>query len=309
MITVFLIDPLETLRLEKDTSWALMVAALRRGHTVYVAGEKDITLENGIVNFSVYELTLNKGLQTRGPRTMISANNVNVVWIRWDPPFDDLYLANTWLLDHLPHHVSVLNHPTGIRTAQEKLWVTQFTTLTPPTTVTQSMDIYLSFLSTHQKVVLKPLHGHGAKGIFIVPKNDPNATVIFESMSENGPIILQAFVKAASEGDKRILLFDGQPLGAMLRIHLPGEYRNNLAAGGTAHPAQITARDQEIIHKIQPHLLRLGLRFVGIDILGDCLTEVNVTSPTCLQEINRFNNCVLEDPIWNALESEQRRPQ
>jgi glutathione synthase len=231
-------------------------------------------------------------------------NDVDAVFIRTDPPFDAEYLMNTWLLDLLPTSIPVINRPAGIRNVNEKLWTTQFTDLVPSTLVTRSRNHFKDFLARHGEVIVKPTDGFGGTGIFRVRHGDTNASVIFETMSQHGALelIIQDYVPAAEVGDKRIILLDGEPLGAILRVHGDDDHRNNFFAGGRPEATTITENDQRIIDTLAPHLKRLGLHFVGIDVIGDYLIEVNVTSPTCLQEINAVDGGHHERTVIERIE-------
>ncbi len=296
---VFLMDPLESVVFEKDTTFVLMLGAKERGHDVYFLPADGITLKNGQIFFDV-TCVVPQRIKSRPfvikQKLQLSAEGVDVVFIRTDPPFDEKYLMHTWLLDQLPEKVVVINRPSGIRTVNEKIWAMQFTTLLPSTIVSRNRQELLEFITKEKDVIAKPTNGHGGRAVFRVKKNDTNTHVILETLTDrfNREIILQKYVPAAAKGDKRILLLNGEPLGAVLRVHAKDDHRNNFFSGGKAYPAKMTARDKQVIDVLKPHLRRLGLYFVGIDMLGDYLTEVNVTSPTCLQEMNRFLGQKLE---------------
>jgi len=234
----------------------------------------------------------------------LSQDDIHAVFIRPDPPVDELYLMNTWLLDHLPKHIAVINNPSGIRTVNEKVWVSQFKNLTPPTIISANKSELIGFIAKHKNTIAKPSNAFGGQKVFYIEKGNTNTNVILETLTDryNKAIVVQKFIPESKNGDKRILLLDGKILGAMLRIHEEGEHRNNIYAGGKAMPATVNARDKKIAGILKPHLQKLGLYFVGIDILGDYLIEVNVTSPTCLQEINRFNNVRLEEKVIDFVE-------
>lgn len=314
---LFVMDPLETVDVCKDTSYIFMAGAVRRGHRVHYVPAGGISLDRGRVVFDALPVvpTLKQERPfDRGTWTRLSSDTaqrgtepdraVHAVFIRSDPPFDARYLMDTWLLDRLPTHVPVINSPSGIRTVNEKLWATQFTDIIPPTCVTAGESLYRDFLNEHGKIVAKPTDGHGGQGVFIVERGESNAGVIFETLTAHGSreVILQPYVEEAARGDKRILLLDGEPLGAVLRLHAEGEHRNNLFVGGKPMPSHITGRDEQIIRTLRPHLRALGLHFVGIDVIGDYLIEVNVTSPTCLQEINRLTGQSLEARVVEYVE-------
>lgn len=299
---LFIMDPLETVIFDHDTTFMLMVGAHNRGHETYFVPKDGISLINGKVYFHTIKVTpqlMPHQPFIEGPAARLSEDQVDAVFIRPDPPFDEQYIMNTWLLDHLAEHIPVLNKPSGIRTVNEKIWAAQFKDITPPTIISSNKADLLQFIKEHKSIIAKPSHAFGGQSVFHIESGHTNTNVILETLSKfyTETIILQKYIPEAKNGDKRILLLNGEPLGAMLRLHGDDDHRNNIFAGGSAKPAVITKRDLEIISQLRPHLQRLGLYFVGIDILGDYLIEVNVTSPTCLQEINRFNNVRLEDKV------------
>ena len=300
---IFLMDPLETVKPTTDTSFIFMVGATRRGHEVWYCPTRGLSFSEGEV---LLRATQVKPLpeadsfpfEIIGER-VLRGDEIDAVFIRTDPPFDAGYLMNMWLLDHLPASVAVLNRPQAIRDVNEKVWAARFTHITPRTLITADMQLFLDFLKEEEQVIIKPTDGYGGSGIFHIEHDSKNARVAFETISDHGrkEIIIQAYVAAAVEGDKRILLLNGEPLGAVLRLHAEDDHRNNFYAGGTAEPCEITAADRAICAELAPHLRAMGLYFTGIDILGDKLIEVNVTSPTCLQEMNRLYDCQLEDKV------------
>jgi glutathione synthase len=301
-------DPLHTVQMEKDTTFLLMLGAHHRSHEVYFLADGKITMEDAQRRFHVVQVV--PQLDTRSPfveksRVTLREDEIDVLFIRTDPPFDYGYLTNTWLLDGLAKKIPVINHPVGLRTVNEKIWTTQFTQIIPPTLVGRERQDCLDFLAKHRDCVAKPTDGHGGKAVFHLQQNDKNVPVILETLSNHysRDIIMQAFIPDADKGDKRILLLNGEPLGAVLRMHAEDDHRNNFFSGGKPLPAKITPRDLLIIDTLKPELERLGLFFVGIDILGDYLIEVNVTSPTCLQEMNRFANQHLEDQVMAFAEN------
>jgi glutathione synthase len=301
-------DPLAGVQPAKDTSYIFMLGAQRRGHAVWYVPNAGIHMTADGVSFDATRVTPQPDHAEPfvvGESVRLGAADVGAVFIRTDPPFDDSYLMNTWLLDHLPAHVPVINSPSGVRTVNEKVWALQFDAFVPPTLVTANIERYREFLADHQKVVVKPANGFGGQGVFIVEAGDTNASVVFETLSEGArTVIVQRYIPEARIGDKRILLLDGEPLGAVLRVHGDDDHRNNFFAGGQPVATEINERERTIISALQPHLRRLGLAFVGIDMLGDYLIEVNVTSPTCLQEMNRFYDQQLENTVIAYVESQ-----
>ncbi len=288
---VFLMDPLETVLMEKDTSFAFMLGAQERGHSVFFATDGDFSFLNGSVYCQAQSIIAQRVLGSpfiRKKTVELSAQEIDAVFVRSDPPFDANYLLNTWLLDLLPKSIPVINSPHGLRSVNEKIWLSRFPQVAPRTLISRKRADLINFLFSEQKIVVKPTDGHGGKGVFIIPKADPNTNVILETLTHNftREIIAQQYLPEAQQGDKRILLLDGEPLGALLRVHSEQDHRNNFFAGGKAQACEITSNDQKIIALLKPFLKELQLYFVGIDIIGKFLTEVNVTSPTCLQEMN-----------------------
>lgn len=305
-------DPLENIQMEKDTSFILMLGAHKRGHKVYYLPKGGCVLKNGSVHFHATEvvpqLVKGKPFVVEKP-VVLNEKEVDTVFIRTDPPFDYDYLMHTWILDRLSHRVVVVNDPAGIRTANEKIWATQFTGIVPPAIVTRNREELLWFIDEHKKVIAKPTDGYGGQSVFCIQKGELNCDVILETLTNNfkKDIILQKFIEEADQGDKRILVLDGEPLAAVLRLHKEGDHRNNFFSGGKPIEADITKRDKKIIKVIKPELKKLGLHFVGIDLLGDYLIEINVTSPACLQEMNRFYHKNLEDQVIAFVEGLVRR--
>lgn len=299
---VFLMDPLETVKIEKDTSFILMLGAHRRGHKVYFLAQGEMSLKDGRVFFDVLEVIPQLSAQNpfiRKNKVGLFEKSVDAVFVRTDPPFDAEYLLDTWLLDRLSRRIPVINSPSGLRTVNEKLWAAQFTAITPPTLVSRDKKEITDFLNRQKEIILKPTDGFGGSQVFYLKVGDMNTNVIMETVTERFSryAVVQKYLPAAQKGDKRILLLDGKPLGAVLRVHAKDDHRNNFFAGGHPQKAAINARDKKIISVLKPHLKKLGLYFVGIDIIGDYLIEVNVTSPTCLQEMDRLYNQNLEEKV------------
>lgn len=306
MKTVFIADPAESFIIKKDTTHALMNECFRRNHTVYHALPNQISTsgQNLIIEASEYEVS-DTHLTRKGDAIPLSQNDIGTIFIRTDPPFDASYLSTTWLLSNFKSQIPIINNPDGIRSVNEKIWVSQFTEFVPTTLISSSKTQLNKFIGTHEKCIAKPLNGYGGSGIFILDKNDPNKNVILESVSRNytDAIILQEYLEEAKIGDKRVLLLNGDILGATLRVHNASDHRNNFFAGGSAKKADITAKERHIIEQMKPYLRELGLYFVGLDFIGERLIEVNVTSPTCLKEINALNHCQLEVDIIDFVET------
>ena len=302
-------DPIESIDQAKDTSFAFMRCAHARGHQIAHVAPGDISLNDGSLIFLAKRVFLDDSHITTitcGNLEPIIAEQVDAVFIRTDPPFNQRYIMDTWLLDLLPKQVFVMNDPAGIRSVNEKVWASQFSAWIPKTLVTRNADQYADFLDKHQKVIIKPTDGHGGKGVFVVKAGESNAHVIFETLSDRSSreVIVQAYVADAVNGDKRILLLNGEPLGAILRVHAEGEHRNNFFAGGSAKPTTISAKDLQLITFLKPYLKKMGLYFTGIDVIGGLLIEINVTSPTCIQEMNDFLGVKLEGQVIDFVEQQ-----
>ena len=307
MKMLFLMDPPETVDIKKDTSFAFMEVCHARGHEVYYLPKGGITLDRGDVLFDVTEVTPQRVPSqpyVSGESTRLSDADADALFIRPDPPFDEEYLVNTWLLDHATERCVVVNNPAGVRTVNEKLWATRFVDFIPRTLITRRQADYAEFLARERQVIVKPTNGHGGKSVFRVQDGDLNANVVFETLSDMGrvEVVVQEYLPAATEGDKRILLLNGELLGAVLRVHGEDDHRNNFFAGGRAVEASITDRERRIIAAVGPELVKLGLWFVGIDIIGDTLVEVNVTSPTGIQEASEFAERNLSEDVVEFVE-------
>ncbi len=308
---VFLMDPLDQIHPAKDTTLVLMREAERRGHEVFFLPADGLVLEDSRLSLHVTSVRTQDDPKPPflvGESRLLPGEEADVVWIRTDPPFDERYLRNTWLLEALPDSAAVLNRPSGIRSANEKIWATRFPDLMPPTLIAGRRADLLGFLEAHPEAIAKPIDGFGGQGVFRISRGGSNVHVILETLTRGftRPIVLQSFVPAARDGDKRILLLDGDPLGAVLRVHAQDDHRNNFYSGGRPSPARMTPRDEEIINALRPHLRAAGLYLTGIDILGDFLIEVNVTSPTCLQEIDRLDGVRKEEEIIDFAEALRR---
>ncbi len=311
MNLVCLMDPIESINPLKDTSYALLKKAEELGHSIYFLPSNGLSYQQSpqsSVLFEVRKITFNytttNFFEYLSDYHVLTEDDVECVLIRTDPPFDDLYLANTWLLDRCTRTI-VFNNPSSVRMVNEKIWATQFNHLTPDTFVTSSISQIKRFLEQHKKIVVKPINGFGGQSIFILSIDDLNINATLETVTLNGrhPIICQEFIEASTEGDKRILLCNGNPLGAVLRKQQGSDPRHNFFAGGVPLSTTITENDLKIVDHLSPRLIDLGLFFVGIDIIGGKLIEVNVTSPTCLQEISNLENKDLAKNVIESLES------
>jgi len=240
-----------------------------------------------------------------GPRETLRLREMDVIWLRQDPPFDMGYITTTHMLQTLEGDVTVVNDPFWVRNLPEKLLVLEFPDLIPPTLISRSLDALRGFKAEHGDVVVKPLFGNGGAGVFRLRRDDGNLASLHELFTgfSREPLIAQQFLPDVAQGDKRVILVDGEPVGAINRVPAPGETRSNLHVGGRAEAAEVTARDREICAAIGPTLREKGQVFVGIDVIGPYLTEINVTSPTGIQELERFDGINVAETIWQAVEA------
>lgn len=305
-------DPLSTVETDKDSTYALMWEAQGRGATLFVYEPKDLVFEEGDLVALGVEVHLTGDDDqpfSCGPRERRDLSAFDVLLVRQDPPFDLAYLTATYLLEHLSGRVLMINNPVSIRNAPEKLLVTHYPALIPETLITRDLGTLKAFRARHRDIVLKPLYGNGGAGVFKVLEGDGNFSALVEWFLRDSPEpwIAQKYLPDIAQGDRRILLVEGRPVGAFNRMALAGEARSNLHAGGTAVPYTLTTRDLEICQTIGPDLEREGLVFVGIDVIGGYLTEINVTSPTGIHEVRNFGGEDIAVLVWDAIE--KRRAQ
>ncbi|MEM9513855.1 MAG: glutathione synthase [Actinomycetota bacterium] len=289
MDIVVVMDGPETVVADSDTSFALILGAQERGHRVWHCGAGDVEFGNGafaVARRASADEAATTPLQL-GQRERVDLAQVDAVLIRTDPPFDDAYLHLTLLLDLVADTTLVVNSPRGLRDANEKLYACRFPELTPPTIVTADADRLLAFAQTHGAAVLKPIGGHGGRGVMAVRPDDDNAPSIIDTLTTRGrvPVVAQRFLENVAAGDKRILLLDGDPLGAILRIPTSADFRANICVGGTTVATELDDDDKRIIERLAPSLRADGLFFVGLDVVDGQLTEVNVTSPTGIRQM------------------------
>lgn len=307
---LFIMDPPENIRVDHDTTFALMLEAQSRGHRVSHTRKEWLWNEDGhtLARWQVATVAraeppnhLILGPQEEGP-----LEDHAIVFIRTDPPFDLDYVKMTWLLDAVDKtRTIVVNDPGGLREANEKLYTLRFPELTPPTIVTRDIARLRTFMAAHDdKIVVKPIDLMGGYGVVVVEKGDPNAPALLEMATHNGKelAVAQAYLPEAKQGDKRIIVIDGEPRGAVLRVPPPGEHRGNMNVGAAVKKAPIDDDDRRICEVLAPDLKKHGLHFVGIDVIGGKLTEVNVTSPTGVQEIDRLDGTNLAGELFDALE-------
>jgi glutathione synthase len=306
-------DPIHAINIDADSTFVLMVEAQRRGHGLWYYTPKTLSLHGGRVIAKaqrVVDIRRKKGDHVElGPLEPLDLSMMDVVLLRQDPPFDMAYITTTHLLERIHPRTLVVNDPQHVRNAPEKLFVTHFQELMPPTLITVDKDEILAFRKKHKDIVVKPLFGNGGSGVFHVKPDDENLGSILEVFTQmfREPIIAQRYIPEIRKGDKRIILVDGKAAGAVSRMPLEGEARANFHAGGAAKKAELTPRERMICEAIGPSLAERGLVFVGIDVIGDYLTEINVTSPTGIQEINRLSGTKIESDIWDAIETRRGR--
>jgi glutathione synthase len=300
-------DPIERINISADSTFRIMEEAQARGHRLFYYTPDRLALDQGRVTARGWPVEVRrvKGDHfTLGPEAEVDLGELDVVWLRQDPPFDMSYITTTHILDRIHPATLVVNDPFWVRNYPEKLLVLEFAELTPPTTIARDLATLKAFKAQHGDIILKPLYGNGGAGVFRLDPNDRNFNALYELFAgiNREPLIAQKFLPAVADGDKRIILVDGEPAGGINRVPLEGETRSNLHVGGTAMKVELSPRDREICARIGPLLREKGQIFVGIDVIGDWLTEINVTSPTGLQELERFDGVNVTAKIWEAIE-------
>lgn len=302
-------DPMDGINIAGDSSFALILKALERGYEIYHYDVKGLTWEAGRLTTPAHRILSahpDPGNHYRFGETirMDLGRDIDVVLMRQDPPFDLGYLTGTWLLERIAKDTLVVNDPVSVRNAPEKVFVLDFPEFMPPTMVTRDLEAVKDFQSRFGALVIKPLHGNGGKAVFRIDEDGSNLGALVELFGQvwPEPFMVQQFLPSVSAGDKRIVLIDGEVAGAINRKPGEGEFRSNLAVGGYAEPTELTPREQEICDILGPRLKERGLLFVGIDVIGgEWLTEINVTSPTGIVAIDRFNNSDTAGMIWDAI--------
>lgn len=300
-------DPLENVDINADSSFRIMEEAQARGHSLFYYTPDKLSWREGRVLAKGRHVVISRehgNHMQAGEMVEVDLSDMDVVWLRQDPPFDMGYITTTHLLDFIHPGTLVVNDPTWVRNYPEKLLVLQFPHLTPPTLIARDIDALRAFKAEHGDVILKPLYGNGGAGVFRLTPEDRNLSSLHELFFgiNREPLIMQKFLPAVSKGDKRVILVDGEPVGAINRVPAAGETRSNMHVGGRPEKVELTARDREICAAIGPILREKGQIFVGIDVIGDWLTEINVTSPTGLQELERFDGTNVTAKIWEAIE-------
>ena len=308
MKIAFQMDPIGPININADSSFRIAEEAQARGHDLFYYTPERLSYREGRVLARGWPLTVRRKEGdhfTLGEETEVVLSTFDVVWLRQDPPFDMFYITTTHILDRIHPKTLVVNDPFWVRNFPEKLLVLDFPDLTPPTMIARDLEALKAFKAEHQDVILKPLYGNGGAGVFRLTPEDRNLASLYELFMANSrePLIMQKFLPDVSNGDKRVILVDGEPVGAINRVPAAGETRSNMHVGGRPEKVGLTKRDLEICARIGPLLKEKGQVFVGIDVIGDYLTEINVTSPTGIQELERFDGVNIAEKIWEAIEA------
>ncbi len=301
-------DPIESIDIDADSTFRIALEAQNRGCELFHYLPEHLSYESGVVSARArpVELRPEKGNHfSFGDESRMPLGELDVVWLRQDPPFDMSYITTTHLLDLVGTETLVVNDPFWVRNFPEKLLVLNFPDLTPPTVISRDLKTLADFRELHRNIVVKPLFGNGGAGVFLLREGDMNFNSLLEMFlaANREPVIAQKYLEDVRAGDKRVILVDGKPVGAINRLPASGEARSNLHVGGTAHPAPLNDRDLEICERIGPHLSRNGQIFTGIDIIGGWLTEINITSPTGIVELERFDGTNSAALMWDAIEN------
>jgi glutathione synthase len=301
-------DPIAKINIKGDSTFALLLEAAARGHELLFYMPESLAMRDGVVSARMQPLQV-RDIEgdhfTLGEAAMRALDTVDVVLMRQDPPFDMSYITATHMLERVHPKTLVVNDPAHVRNAPEKIMVTLFPDLMPPTLITRDRPMIEDFRKAHGAIVMKPLYGNGGAGIFKVGPDDPNFGPLYDMFAavSREPWVIQRFLPQVADGDKRIILVDGIAMGAVNRVPQPGDIRANMVRGGAAETTQLSPREQEICARIGPVLKERGLLFTGIDVIGGNLTEINVTSPTGIRAIKRLGGPDLAVPIWDAIEA------
>ena len=310
MKIAFQMDPIEPIDIAADSTFRLAEEAQARGHELFYYTPDHLAYQEGRLTATGWPLRVQRVAGDHailGPKTEVDLADFDVIWLRQDPPFDMHYITTTHLLDRVHPDTLVVNDPFWVRNYPEKLLVLDFPDLIPSTTIARDFATIKAFKARHGDVILKPLYGNGGAGVFRLDSQDRNLSSLHELFTSfsREPLIVQKFLPAVSQGDKRVILIDGHPVGAINRIPAKGETRSNMHVGGRPEKVDLTERDLEICARIGPILREKGQIFVGIDVIGDYLTEINVTSPTGIQELERFDEVNIAEKIWTAIEGKR----
>jgi glutathione synthase len=304
----FQMDPIGPIDINADSTFRIAEEAQARGHSLFYYTPDKLAYDQGRVTAKGWPLTVQRVEGDHfhlGEEQVVDLTDFDVVWLRQDPPFDMGYITTTHILDMVHPKTMVVNDPFWVRNYPEKLLVLNFPDLTPPTMIARDFETLKTFRAQHGDVILKPLYGNGGAGVFKLKAGDSNLASLHELFSgiNREPLIMQQFLPDVAKGDKRVILVDGEPVGAINRVPAAGETRSNMHVGGRPEKVELTDRDREICARIGPLLREKGQIFVGIDVIGDWLTEINVTSPTGIQELERFDGGNIAEKIWQAIEA------
>ncbi len=307
-------DPMATVDIDGDSTFALMLEGQARGHRLWHYEVRQMWLDGAKLKARAHPVTVRRqpgDFYSFGPLETLDLRHMDVVLMRQDPPFDMGYITATHLLEHIHPQTLVVNNPAAVRNAPEKLLVTRFPDLMPPTMIGRDVEAIRAFRALHQDIIVKPLFGNGGIGVFRVKPDDENLGSLLDMFfaASREPLMIQRYEPAVRAGDKRIILIDGEPLGALNRVPAEGDSRSNMHAGGRPEATKLTAREREICARIGPTLKAEGLLFTGIDVIGDYLTEINVTSPTGLQQVLKFDGVNLATAIWEKIEAMRGSPE
>lgn len=310
MKIAFQMDPIGPIDIAADSTFRLAEEAQARGHELFYYTPDQMAYQEGRLTARGWPLEVQRVVGDHallGDEQEVDLAEFDVIWLRQDPPFDMHYITTTHLLDRVHPKTLVVNDPFWVRNYPEKLLVLEFPQLTPPTTIARDLGTIKAFKQKHGDIIVKPLYGNGGAGVFRLDQNDRNLASLHELFTgfSREPLIAQKFLPAVSKGDKRVILVDGEPVGAINRVPAAGETRSNMHVGGRPEKIELSARDVEICRAIGPLLREKGQIFVGIDVIGAYLTEINVTSPTGIQELERFDGINVAEKIWQAIESKR----
>ena len=308
----FQMDPIGLINIDADSTFRIAEEAQARGHELFYYTPDKLAYDQGRVTARGWPLQVQRVRGDHfilGDAAELDLRDMDVVWLRQDPPFDMGYITTTHILDMINPDTLVVNDPFWVRNYPEKLLVLNFPDLTPPTMIARDLQTLRDFRDAHGEVIVKPLYGNGGAGVFKLSPGDGNLASLHELFSgiNREPLIMQQFLPAVAKGDKRVILVDGEPVGAINRVPAKGETRSNMHVGGRPEKVALTDRDREICARIGPLLREKGQIFVGIDVIGDWLTEINVTSPTGIQELERFDGGNIAAKIWQAIEARRAR--
>lgn len=299
-------DAIDSIKINSDTSYVLGLEAQKRGYELYYYQPADMSLRNGKVHARGNRLTLNEDRDnyfTLGEEFDLPLTDMDIILMRQDPPFDMNYLTYTYMLEKIADKVLIVNNPKEVRDCPEKLFVTDFSEFTPPTIISSNVKTLMGFFKDYKDAIIKPLYSFAGNDVFRASEENAEEIIVKMLKEQGTPIIIQKYLPEIKQGDKRVMLINGEFAGALNRIPAEGQVRSNLAQGGTAQQTELSEREREICRVVGPELKKRGLLVAGLDVIGGYLTEINVTSPTGFQAINRLYNIKLEEKFWDAVES------